>query len=432
MSRAQPVQLDVDHDDVFEVEDYEDELSDISKSVAPKYNKQSLIFSPADDANEPEIVTINDEDDLVAVSASTPSSAPAKVRQAASSWISSDAESLPKVNLPYIIEDEYMSEMPIRPGDTVELHTTTKGHPSTDHSGDFLRVRRIIRNVQTDEVTLQGYRLRRTKYQNQLFDCKSLQVLLGKVNPCIGKLNELVLVLHTTEGDSRSPFIQGLVDISVKDVLCKRECIITNRPYPLLSFRDAPVLAQYKSMNKRDIKRDIFEKGRLICRWAHILTVSRNGKAYAGEVRGIYGREADHCYHDPISAGASRLKPIYIDEAEGEDEDVVIRSPISQAKEHPTTNAKTPPPVKKARYTFGDVFCGAGGASQGAADAGLQVLWGLDFDEHAIAAYRENFPSAAAYHLDAHEFPPKRASKEQLRVDILHLSPPCRFWSPAQ
>lgn len=59
-------------------------------------------------------------------------------------------------------------------GDTVELQDTRKHEEDLNHSGDFLRVKHIIMNLQTDEVRLRGYRLRRTKYLQQLFECKFL------------------------------------------------------------------------------------------------------------------------------------------------------------------------------------------------------------------------------------------------------------------
>jgi len=40
------------------------------------------------------------------------------------------------------------------------------------HSGDFLRIRNILMNMETDEVRLRGWRMRRTKYLGQVFDCE--------------------------------------------------------------------------------------------------------------------------------------------------------------------------------------------------------------------------------------------------------------------
>ncbi len=79
-------------------------------------------------------------------------------------------------------------------------------------------------------------------------------------------------------------------------------------------------------------------------------------------------------------------------------------------------------------YTFGDAFCGAGGASRSAAMANLAVQWGFDSSFHAFEAYRADFPHAAVL-LGATDFIKKHDSR--FEVDILHLSPPCQAFSSA-
>jgi DNA (cytosine-5)-methyltransferase 1 len=70
----------------------------------------------------------------------------------------------------------------IVPGDTVELKDTSSLAEGTNHSGDFLRVKHIIMNFESGEVRLRGLRLRRTKYLQQMFDCKYIMFL--KVHLC--------------------------------------------------------------------------------------------------------------------------------------------------------------------------------------------------------------------------------------------------------
>jgi len=83
--------------------------------------------------------------------------------------------------------------------------------------------------------------------------------------------------------------------------------------------------------------------------------------------------------------------------------------------------------------TYGDAFCGGGGATRGAVMAGLRVKWGFDFWEHACANWQSNFPWANCYKMAAHEFVELalRSDPELMKVDILHLSPPCQCFSPA-
>ncbi|KAL8947224.1 MAG: hypothetical protein Q9222_006472 [Ikaeria aurantiellina] len=84
-------------------------------------------------------------------------------------------------------------------------------------------------------------------------------------------------------------------------------------------------------------------------------------------------------------------------------------------------------PTANRQYTFGDSFCGAGGMSRAAKQAGLFIKYGFDFNKHACDSYRLNFPNVDLYCLWAHEFVQQGIN---CKVDIAHLSPPCQFFSP--
>ncbi|KAI9759201.1 MAG: hypothetical protein M4579_002488 [Chaenotheca gracillima] len=84
---------------------------------------------------------------------------------------------------------------------------------------------------------------------------------------------------------------------------------------------------------------------------------------------------------------------------------------------------------KERKYTFGDVFCGAGGASRGAHMAGLQVMWGVDKDFAAVQTYQQNFEGCGIWHMEINDL--VALISEDLKVDLLHLSPPCQYFSPA-
>ena len=85
--------------------------------------------------------------------------------------------------------------------------------------------------------------------------------------------------------------------------------------------------------------------------------------------------------------------------------------------------------LAKQRYTYGDGFCGAGGMTRGAFMAGLQIAWGFDMDPSALKSWGLNFPWANRYEMMADHF--TILKDEDFRVDILHLSPPCQFFSDA-
>ena len=87
--------------------------------------------------------------------------------------------------------------------------------------------------------------------------------------------------------------------------------------------------------------------------------------------------------------------------------------------------------------TYGDAFCGGGGTTRGAAMAGLRVKWGFDFNSHACLTWRENFPQARCFNIASNQFvstaqrAAKRGFPDAMKVDILHLSPPCQYFSDA-
>jgi DNA (cytosine-5)-methyltransferase 1 len=246
------------------------------------------------------------------------------------------------------------------------------------------------------------------------------------------------MVLRVDESDPRCPFVAGMEDIPVEEVLCLRECVLTNKPYPQLSFRDGPRCAFPLSLTQKEIKQQIFLGGRLACRVVNIVISKNKAKPHAGVIRHLHAIETD-LGAAPAPAqgpGLSRKEPITMDDDE-DDQDFVIVDNLRNGKRSAGPNSagdnrRKRRPTKQPILTYGDVFCGAGGGSRGATQAGLHVKWGLDNDDEAIQAYQSNHPAALPFQCNAHNFPPRGYTNEELRVDILHLSPPCCFFSPAQ
>ncbi|CBX93122.1 hypothetical protein LEMA_P040230.1 [Plenodomus lingam JN3] len=343
----------------------------------------------------------------------------------------------PSIKLPDVeIPHARLSNGPVvRPGDTLELLDHSTHAPSSMHSGDFFMIRTIIQNLETDVIRFRGHRMRRTKYLGQIWDWK---------------LNELCMVLHIEEGDHRCPFVAGLEEVAMGEIVGTRPCALTNKPYPLLSFRDGWRCAHPVGTSKEEIRRQVYHEGRLTCRVVIILFMHKKAmktkstqKARGGIVRSLYAHEtrtsgtsAFEVSRTP-DTGDSRETSIVVED--DDDDDVVIvssgkrraRSDSVEILEQRLPKHPLRYPAKKGRYTIGDVFCGFGGASQGAAQAGLHVAWGLDVDQQALRAYKMNHPGASGFLCNAHDFPPPGKTKEELRVHVLHLSPPCCFFSPA-
>lgn len=87
------------------------------------------------------------------------------------------------------------------------------------------------------------------------------------------------------------------------------------------------------------------------------------------------------------------------------------------------------------QYTMADSFCGAGGASQGALDAGLKINWAFDMDSDAMATYTKRFRGRSGTECLLEECADFLArvinNPTGYIIDILHLSPPCQPFSPA-
>lgn len=87
--------------------------------------------------------------------------------------------------------------------------------------------------------------------------------------------------------------------------------------------------------------------------------------------------------------------------------------------------------TKSKIYTFADTFCGAGGVSSGARDAGLRIEWAFDEDGDAIDTYALNHGKDSCKQMSAETFLKPENTYGTAKVDILHLSPPCQGFTLA-
>ncbi len=78
-----------------------------------------------------------------------------------------------------------------------------------------------------------------------------------------------------------------------------------------------------------------------------------------------------------------------------------------------------------------DLFCGAGGLSEGLRQAGMKPLVGVDFDKHATATYRQNHPEVPIIEGDVAEVTGKQLT--QLagtdEIDLIAGGPSCQGFS---
>jgi len=79
-----------------------------------------------------------------------------------------------------------------------------------------------------------------------------------------------------------------------------------------------------------------------------------------------------------------------------------------------------------------DLFCGGGGSSIGARDAGVHVVGGVDAWPIATSAFASNQFGATAYTSDINELTPERVVGDLGPIQLLLASPECTHHSVAK
>jgi len=305
----------------------------------------------------------------------------------------------------------------IKPGDTVELQDHSNQRAGAMHSGDFFRIKFIIMNLETDQVRLRGHRMQRAKYLGQILGWRK---------------NELAMVLRINEDDHRPILVAGMEEVEIQEVIRVRECTLTNKPY---SFSTVPLNNRITcpiSMSDKEIKRQIFHGGHLTCRALVVYYIRpTTGKSYSGMVRQLYANEADKNSTNSTSI-TSKVNDATVNKQASSTRERKAR-PVSPELEILDTPLKlrASRSAKRGNYIFADAFCGAGGASQGALQAGYTIGLAFDSNQTALETYLLNHPNAQIYQMNAQDFAHKNF-RGFWKADVLHLSPPCCYWSPAQ
>lgn len=150
----------------------------------------------------------------------------------------------PPITFPLVVENLVSlqkTDMDLRSGKTVEL---------TD--GSFLKIAKIIRNVQTDEVLLRGWPLKR---------CTDLRGLTERM------LNELCFVLQVDLDDNRDIWEQNIIERNIIDAVKIRRLVSTNFSVPhwRFSVSDLPHF-------ETEIERKAYVRNheRLVVRWKYL------------------------------------------------------------------------------------------------------------------------------------------------------------------
>jgi DNA (cytosine-5)-methyltransferase 1 len=240
------------------------------------------------------------------------------------------------------------------------------------------------------------------------------------------KLNEVCLVEMIDSSDPQP----WTVDIDPADVLRIREMRTTNSAYPKHRF------------NQEDAEWGlewIEENGPLVCRYRYVEHyadfITKPYKPREWALIRVTEQGADVKYRETDDAvlaqwrGAKVPGGSYLPHKLGaevidldSDVDVDVPKPVRGQGDRVRLEPGQ-------RYTAGDTFSGAGGASRGMTQAGAHLQFTIDHWDHAVASIKKNFPLATNYGMEITDFITDKDIHH--RVDMLHLSPPCQVWSPA-
>jgi DNA (cytosine-5)-methyltransferase 1 len=316
----------------------------------------------------------------------------------------------PITNLSFIQGHFITDDFCLVPGDVVELR---EDPIAPFKCGDFLKIDKIYEDLDTQSVYLRGLLYRRAK---------TLDGMLPK------KLNEVYQVLQQNVEDARSIQVQSLHDVSVNLVIRTRCLKHTNAPFPDNSFRT------FEDMHGQSSE-FVQDHAQLTCRWKRIFQYTSavdlmTGHQQMQSIQRLTDAECDKGFRVPdvvLRTAVPQIKSdlTIIDLTAGEAADQT-----SQQLSSMLNKTHISAPSADTALTFGDYYCGAGGVSVGAREAGFKVVYGVDHDPDACATYRRNFADTKVYEEDVNYFLTARKF-EHAHVRCVHMSTVCKTLSCA-
>ncbi|KAK4177038.1 putative DNA methylase essential for RIP [Triangularia setosa] len=306
-------------------------------------------------------------------------------------------------------EEEVLPDWTLEDGLILTPHMTVELRPTAGSILiEFLRILSIVQitKSQRSNVVLRGWGFRRSR---------NLQGCLPR------KLNEVCLIAKISTSDKRDWKEQALVDIDPGQVMLARDLRMTNSEFPDFRFD----VDDYHQLGKEIVK----ESGPLVCRWRHE-EQHHHPKKLACEFAYIRLSEedVDQQYKVKDSQMANRWRGGIIPGGSH----IPNRDSPGLVFDLEDDNSDLSTDLKPGqRYTAADIFAGAGGASRGIERSGCRLLFSLDHWGPAANSLRRNFPGTHIYQKEVTDFVTDDLPAEHSYPDILHLSPPCQFWSPA-
>ncbi|KAM0561008.1 hypothetical protein ACHAPJ_003508 [Fusarium lateritium] len=211
------------------------------------------------------------------------------------------------------------------------------------------------------------------------------------------KSNEVCMLLYYDQDDSTKT--EEFVDISPSDVIQLQPLIATNAKYPNFNRAKLEVCFTGQGSRKKQIEESLIR--------IHSSDVHEAQYRVSEEV--LSNRWRGSTVKGGSWVPSLNTRANFID-LESEGVQTEIRS-------------------RGQKYTMFDSCSGAGGVSRGALMAGFKVQYAVDKAPEVWSTYQANFPNTELFRMSLDQFLSSPIS--HIRVDVLHFSPPCQFFSPA-
>ncbi|KAK3693973.1 S-adenosyl-L-methionine-dependent methyltransferase [Podospora appendiculata] len=272
----------------------------------------------------------------------------------------------------------------------------------------FFKINSIAWDPARNEHLLRGWGFAR---------CRDLSGILPR------KLNECAMIVQFDNLDPRPWLEQALISIKLESVRRVRVLVVTNAPFPKHRFETRDLVRKGKDW--------IEKRGPLVCRYRYMVYFNQRPRnplpcewalvRMAQDDADPGFQEADHLQLNQWR-GCKVRGGSYIPNG-------IERPVLDLEADDDPLHAQLVRRLPGQRYSAGDAFAGAGGASRGMEMAGLRLVFAIDHWHHAVASLRSNFPHTDVHERDVADFVTDES--HNYRVDFLHLSPPCQVWSPA-
>ncbi|KAF4965321.1 hypothetical protein FSARC_6867 [Fusarium sarcochroum] len=215
------------------------------------------------------------------------------------------------------------------------------------------------------------------------------------------KSNEVCMLLYYDQDDGTKT--EEFVDINPSDVIQLQPLIATNAKWPNFNRAKLEVCFTGQGSRKKQVEESLV---RIHSRDVHESQYRVSEEVLSNRWRG-----------STVKGGS------WVPSLSTHDHFIDLESEGSRQTQTKTRS-------RGQKYTMFDSCSGAGGVSRGALMAGFKVQYAVDKAPEVWSTYQTNFPDTELFRMSLDEFL-SNPNTSHMRVDVLHFSPPCQFFSPA-